>query len=221
MWLAHSSRLAVARSRSRRCTYKEGTRRCPYDGEGEPSLCRAHCIALAEAARPRAPARVLLDSLGDWLQGKPINRHATIGAAEDFLNQWAGNLGSEYHPDVMGGQSEDSVHRQGQPGTPYWWNAAGHWWQNLPSANAGPSGGDRTRSRPRPPPPPPHPQEDLIRARVAARQVMGFAPKEVLDAALIKKRHRILVAKHHPDRGGSHKKMSAINAAKDILVAAL
>ncbi len=198
----------MPKARAKRCTYKEGSRRCPYDGDGVPSLCHAHRIALAEIARPKPPGRVLLDSLGDFLQGKPINREATIGAAEDFLSQWANGLGSQYHPDMIDGESEDSTHRRGQSGTgrPWWWNIphAG------PRAHRG--GGQQ---------PPHHPEVELLRARLAARQVMGFTATEKLDAATIKTRHRELVRKNHPDGGGSHKKMAAINAARDILEATL
>lgn len=186
---------------SKRCTYKEGTRRCPYDGEGDPLLCKAHHMAIMAAARVKPPARVLLESLNDWLSGNPINREATIGAAEDFLSQWVGNLGGEYRPDMTGGGSEDSVHRRAQPGSRPW-----NW--NIPH---------RSSQRPEPP----DPQRDLIRARQAARQVMGFGPEEPLDETKIKARHRELVKKHHPDRGGSTRKMAIINAARDVLVEAL
>lgn len=71
-----------------RCTYQEGRRRCPYDGTGTPKLCNAHRIALAEASKPRPPAHVLAETLMDFLQGKPINRDATISAAEDLIGQW-------------------------------------------------------------------------------------------------------------------------------------
>lgn len=208
-------RATRAKPRALRCTYKEGNRRCPYDGDGEPSLCKAHRIALAEVMRPKAPARVLLETLGDWLQGKPINREATIGAAEDFLNQWAGTLGSEYRPDMFDGASEDHVHQRAQSGQgrPWYWNIA----HAAAQGQAGHAGQARQS--------PPGPDQDLIRARVAARQVMGFAPRERLDAEMIKRRHRELVRKNHPDRHPGrpefHRKMAAINAANDVLVAEL
>jgi hypothetical protein len=202
-------------NRGSRCTYKEGNRRCPYDGEGAPVLCRAHRIALAELAKPRAPAHVLLEALGDLLQGKPINREATIGAAEDFLNRWAGTIGADYRPDIMDGESENSVHRRGQPGTgrPWWWDAA----EQAGRATRDPRGPRTTTG-----PGEPTQDENLARARAAARHVLGYQPGDRLDAAEIKKRHRLLVLKHHPDRaGGSQKKMAAINAARDVLMAEL
>lgn len=184
-----------------RCTYKEGTRRCPFDGTGTPPICNAHRVSLAEAARPKAPARVLLDSLGDWLQGNSINRDATIGAAEAFLNQWIAGIGGHYRPDI-GGVSENGAHRRAQSGAARPWN-----W-NIPHAG--------TRQ-----PPQRDPDEQLQHARSAARQVMGFMPREVLDADTIKTRHRELLKKHHPDRGGSTQKMATINAARDVLMAEL
>lgn len=194
----------MPRAKAPRCTYKEGSRRCPYDGEGDPALCRPHRIALAEIAKPRAPSRVLLDSIGDWLQGNPINRDATIGAAEAFLNQWVAGLGGDYRPDIRGGASEDTVHRRAQPGTRPW-----NW--NIPHA-----GGNQER-----PPPGPDPEEELRKARAAARQVFGFQPREPLDVDKIKARHRMLLKRHHPDHGGSTQRMAAINAARDVLMDSL
>lgn len=194
----------MPRAPSKRCTYKEGGRRCAFDGTGDPPVCDPHRVALAEAARIKPPARVLLDTLGDWLSGKPINREATIGAAEDFLSQWVGNIGGDYRPDMRSGESEDSVHRRAQPGARPW-----NW--NIPHA----AGGQQRQQQQ------PDPQRDLARARQAARQVMGFAPNEVLDEAKIKVRHRELVKANHPDRGGSTKRMAIINAARDVLVESL
>lgn len=193
----------MPRAKVPRCTYKEGTRRCPYDGEGDPPLCRPHRLALAEAAKPRAPSRVLLESLGDWLQGKPINGEATIGAAEAFLNQWAAGIGGGYRPDISG-VSEDAAHRRAQSGTARPWN-----W-NIPHA-----GGGRPRH------PESDPEVELQKARAAARQVLGFQMDEPLDAVKIKARHRQLVRKHHPDHGGSTKRMANINLARDVLMEAL
>lgn len=194
------------RTRTPRCSYKEGARRCPYDGEGDPPLCKAHRLAIAEAAKPRPPAHVLLDSLTDFLQGNPINREATIGAAEAFLNQWVAGIGGNYRPDVSAGGSEDSVHRRAQSG------AGRPWYWNIPHM-----GGPRQQ----PSPQAPDPQIELQKARAAARQVMGFGPREPLDEAKIKMRHRELVKRHHPDRGGSTKKMATINTARDVLIESL
>jgi hypothetical protein len=192
----------MPRAKMPRCTYKEGSRRCPMDGSGDPPLCAPHRVALAEASRPKPPARVLLDSLSDWLQGNPINRDATLGAAEAFLSQWVAGIGGNYRPDIAG-ISEDAAHRRAQSGTERPWN-----W-NIPHS------GQRQQ-------PPPHdPDAELRRARAAARQVLGFAPGELLDGDRIKAHHRRLVKKHHPDHGGSTKKMAMINLARDVLMAEL
>jgi hypothetical protein len=173
------------------------------DGDGDPPLCRPHRLAMAELARPKPPVRVLLDTVSDWLQGRPINGEATLGAAEAFLNQWVAGIGGNYRPDISG-VSEDAAHRRAQSGAGRPW----HW--NIPHA-----GGHRQAS-------PQHdPEADLRKARAAARQVMGFGPDDPLDADQIKARHRALVKKHHPDHGGSTKKMANINLARDVLMAAL
>lgn len=190
-------------TRTPRCTYREGSRKCPYDGTGTPALCQAHRIALAQAAKPRPPAQVLLETLGDLLQGNPINREATIGAAEAFLNQWA-SMGAGYRPDITGGASEDAAHRRAQAGNRPW-----NW--NINHGQQGQGGDPSEQQR----------EADLQRAQAAARQVLGFSSKEPLDADKIKARHRELVKKHHPDLGGSTRKMATINTARDVLMAAI
>lgn len=145
--------------------------------------------------------------MGDWLQGKPINREATIGAAESFLGQWAGVLGGEYRPDVIAGASEDNVHRRAQSGT------ARPWQWNIPHSD----------QAPRVPPPPPD-ADPGAREReqvLAARKTMGFSAKETLDHDIVKRRHRDLIKRHHPDHGGSHTRIVAINVARDILLGSL
>lgn len=54
-----------------------------------------------------------------------------------------------------------------------------------------------------------------------ARKVMGFAPAEPLNTAMVRERKRTLAMKHHPDRGGSADKMARVNDAADVLLASL
>lgn len=51
--------------------------------------------------------------------------------------------------------------------------------------------------------------------------VLGFAVGQQITVADVKKRHRELARKHHPDRGGSVAKMQEINQAVDALMATL
>jgi curved DNA-binding protein CbpA len=51
--------------------------------------------------------------------------------------------------------------------------------------------------------------------------VFGFKETARLTESLIKERHRELVRRHHPDRGGSTARMAVINDARDILMASL
>lgn len=53
------------------------------------------------------------------------------------------------------------------------------------------------------------------------RIVLGFAAGQRVTADEVKKRHRELARKHHPDRGGSVAKMQEINAAVDQLLASM
>jgi hypothetical protein len=139
----------------------------------------------------------------NFLQGKPVNRDATLGAVEEFASQWAG-LGGDYRPDMFGGDREDHVHRRAQAGqgaTPWWADAAAR------AANA------RAGQAPQPDP--------RAAERIAARQAMGFSPSDVLSEDVIKTRQKKLARKHHPDMGGSVDRMAAINAAADVLIASL
>lgn len=184
--------------RRKRCTFKEHGRRCPRDGDGDPPLCRPHMLALAEATRPRSPVDVLTSALGDFMAGRRINAHATIGAAETLYQQWAAGLGGDYRPDVGEGASEHNVHRAREPrntaasGTPWW------------------APGDRT--------PPPAPPDPGVLAALRARQVLGFTAKEPLTPEMIRDRRRRLALRHHPDRGGSEAKMATVNDAADVLL---
>lgn len=58
-------------------------------------------------------------------------------------------------------------------------------------------------------------------AAVRARQVLGFAASEPLTVDSVRKRHRELAKKHHPDRGGQLAKMQEVNAAVDVLMGSL
>jgi hypothetical protein len=195
--------------RASKCTYKEGGRRCPFPGAGQPALCKAHQIAIAEASKPRRPFEVLASAFNDFLAGKPINVEATIGAAEHVLGgqPWsAGGMGADYRPDVHGGESEDDAHQRAQGGR----QAAPRAWPPW-----GPP-----RSHPHPPPPDPNTQ--ARHQQIVARQTLGFAASEPLTEDLVRKRRARLARKYHPDMpGGSTQKMAIVNDAADVLLATL
>ncbi len=77
--------------------------------------------------------------------------------------------------------------------------------------------------QPPPPPPPPEPPPKFDpRELAAARRQLGFDAGAVLAADMIAARRKKLARKHHPDLpGGSAAKMTAINAAADLLLAEL
>ena len=190
--------------RKRKCSYREGNRRCPYDGNGDPVLCNAHRMALAQAAAPRNPLHVIADAMVNFLSGNPVNTDATIGAAETIFSQFGG-MGTNYRPDVVAGASEDATHRREQAG-----------WSNFrPTPPGAQPGRDRSAWQPDPE------AEERRRAVTAARRVMGFA-SEPLTVPVIAARKRQLAKRWHPDRpGGSVQKMAAINDAADVLLASL
>lgn len=194
--------------RAPRCTFKEGGRRCPRNGDGNPPLCPPHRIAVLRAAQPKSPAEVIADAAINFLQGKPINRDATLGAVEDLASQWSG-MGADYRPDMFDGAGEDRTHRRAQAGA----DSAAPWWVEQLKQHKAQAG----RQRPQPAPQ----QDPKIAERIAARQTMGFQPSDQLTEEAIKDRKKLLARKHHPDRGGSVERMSAINAAADVLLEAL
>lgn len=85
---------------STQCSYREGGRRCPYHGSGEPALCAPHRLALEAASRPRSPMERLGGAVIDFLQGTPINRNDTLGAVQEIFQQWSGTVGGQWHPPV-------------------------------------------------------------------------------------------------------------------------
>lgn len=189
--------------RKLKCSYREGSRRCPFHGIGNPPLCPAHQVAVQEAARPRSATEVLAEATVNLLQGKPINSEATIGAMSAVINQWATGLGADYRPDVGVGEREDAAHRRARPGPPPWW------------------AGQRGAA-----PPTEAPDRAILGA---ARRVMGFAASERIDEDTIKARRNELAKKFHPDRAGRDaakakamtERMSAINRSADILLGEL
>ena len=191
---------------SKRCIYKEGNRRCPFDGTGNPRLCDAHRVAVEAASRPRAPGEVLAGAFFDLLNGRPFDRDQTLGAIQDLAQQWSGTVGGNYRPDIQPGEPEGSVHRRAQPGSPSgWWHGRGP--QRGPQGAAPRSAEDA--------------EADLKRQREsAARKIFGFGPQEALTSDKIKARHRQLL-RNHPDKGGSTSRMAIINDARDVLEASL
>lgn len=71
------------------------------------------------------------------------------------------------------------------------------------------------------PPQSPPPRDPDLEARLEfqrAKVVLGFAESEPITADMVKERRKVLARKHHPDRGGDPAKMTAINAACDVLL---
>ena len=78
----------------------------------------------------------------------------------------------------------------------------------------------RQRTTQAPPRPRPR-QDDAITKAERARIVLGFAAGQKVTVEEVKKKHRELARKHHPDRGGSVAKMQEITAAVDQLLASM
>ncbi len=184
-------------SRRERCVYKEGGRRCPRDGSGNPSLCNPHRIAFVEEARkadpsPR-PTRRAADAvtgiIDDFISGRPFDPTKVQSAINDFAWGMGGGYGA-YHPDLEPQQASPGF----DPG---------------PEFHPPPNWGQRERQ------PPPPPEDPAV--MVEARRVLGFGPREPITKEILRARHRDLAKRHHPDRGGSLKRMQEINSAVDVL----
>ena len=171
------------------------------------------------AAGQVRPVDVLAEQLVNFLSGRPINREATIGAAQDFAKQWAGGIGADYRPDIGHGSREDTVHRRAQAG-----GAAGIPWYAEIFMGRQPG---VQHGAPRPPPPNAHEAEEL-RKIAAARQILGFTPREPLTEDAVNKAHRALIKRNHPDHGKNDADRmrragiaAQINSARDVLLATL
>lgn len=63
-----------------------------------------------------------------------------------------------------------------------------------------------------------NPLDQGVTSLADARHIMGFAPSDRPDKAVVRARFRLLAAIHHPDGNyGSHQRMSQLNAAMDLL----
>lgn len=199
-----------SQAKSLRCSYKESGARCPKIGTvtvGQIAFCGPHARLVQQAAQ-RASGQASVQTvfqqgadlagsiLRDFLDGKPISRDRVASAINDF----AWNLGgayASYNPDLV--DVEIGIGADGQPHT-------------------GPSGGRRRAQRP---PPPEDPDAELRQAIAKARATLGFGPREIITPEILKARHRELVKRHHPDRGGSLERMQEINAAVDTISASM
>jgi hypothetical protein len=186
-------------SKSRRveqCCYIEGGRRCRKSGTGDPALCNAHRVLLADVgrqgAKPRG-ARAVGDGLYNLVDrlvsGKKVTRKVAKDAFDDAR-------------DIL-----DELKNSG-------WTIP-----DMPFVPPGTNG--RTNGHGRPPDPEAARRAQKQRACARARQTLGFGPQDPLTEASIKARQRELAKKHHPDRGGSLAKMQEINAAVDVLLESL
>jgi hypothetical protein len=179
-------------ARSTRCTYAERGRRCRRNGTGQPVLCQAHRVVLAEVAQGATGIGGIDSIIEEVFRTGGVSAATLQQMARDAMNtvaQALGGFGGVAYPQMP--RYQNGVPRPGQA---------------------------PPRPPPRRAPPPPDPDEV---ARQRARQVLGFTPREPLTEEVIKARRRDLALRHHPDRGGSVDAMSKVNDAADTLLAAV
>jgi hypothetical protein len=139
-------------------------------------------------------------------QAQERPRSSVIG---DVINRFS--KGQKVSPqDIVSAAAELFAGLGGRPQqrgpVPPWWGAYQQTQQQ------------QQRQQPPPPQPPGASPDEIARAR----KILGFKPSDVIDANDIKKRHRKLVLKLHPDRpGGDAARMAEVNNAVDILSAAV
>jgi hypothetical protein len=186
-------------SKSRRveqCCYIEGARRCRKSGTGDPALCNAHRVLLADAARQGAKprgARAVGDGIYNLVDRLVSGKKVTRKVAKDAFDDAREIL--------------DELKNSG-------WKIP-----DLPFPGNGANGHTNGRRRPDPEA---ARRAEKQRAIARARQSLGFGPQDPLSEAAIKARQRELAKKYHPDRaGGSLAKMQEINAAVDVLLESL
>lgn len=180
-----------------RCAYIEGKQRCARAATGNPPLCDAHRIVLeAEVDRPQRAGQRVVDLLTSVLRGKKVTDEQVFGGVEDFVDMFSRSSGDPAHDPIAAARARAADFlRRTQGGSVH--------------------GGQHRR------PPPPPPRDDAVTKAERARLVLGFAPGEKVTAEQVKKRHRELARRHHPDRGGSVAKMQEVNAAVDQILATL
>ncbi len=182
-------------ARALRCAYVEGRQRCGRAGTGNPPLCDAHRVVLeAESERPTRTGERLVGLLSSVLRGKKITDDQVHAGVEDFVDMFTRSSGDPAHDPIAAARARaaDFLRRtQGQA---------------------------RSQRRAAPPPPP---REPAISQLERARIVLGFTSGEKVTAEQVKKRHRELARRHHPDRGGSVSKMQEVNSAVDHVLASL
>lgn len=178
--------------RAFRCAYVEGRQQCRREGTGNPPLCDAHRVVLeAETDRPIRPGERLVGLLSNVLRGKKISDEQVHAGVEDFVDMFSRSSGDPAHDPIAAARARAAEFIRRTQG-----------------------GGARRQA----PPQPPRPRRP---AGPDPRVVLGFGPGDKLTPDDVKKRHRELARKHHPDRGGSVARMQEINAAVDQLLATL
>lgn len=201
------------------------------NGTGNPALCRAHWLLVNDAARrssapgPHAQTGQVFQRVGslaadfidDFFAGRPFNVEKAKTAINEAARDWA--MGGGYvnfsppledvpfQPPGSGPEWARDAQRNAQTAQNQrrWWDPQN--WANAHEEPADPAAHER--------------QQVLERAR-QARIVLGFGPRDAITEQILKKRHRELSLKHHPDRpGGNAKRMAEINNAVDALAATL
>jgi hypothetical protein len=176
-----------------RCVYREGNARCRRNGQGNPSLCRAHREVFEHAATAQdSPGATVVGVLRDLFAGKRVSdKRMAAGLFEGI------GLGVDAWQAARAARGAPGVPRPaGHPGA---WPFGGIPRPNIPPPRP-----------PRPPPPPPGPDP---------RVALGFPPGARVTVEEVNRRRRELAVKFHPDKpGGSAAKMAEINAAADALL---
>lgn len=182
-------------ARRPRCVYREGPKQCPRNGTGNPILCKPHRqLMMSEMRTERSP---LADLFRKFATGKPVSRDDLFNAGEQIF-------GKKLDPSMFDFDGMSGAEVQEKVAETIRQQA-------------------KARGAKAPPRPPPRKITAKEQEILKAKRVLGFdGVLLLLNADIIKARHRELAKKFHPDRpGGSTAKMQEVNAAVDVLMASV
>lgn len=193
------------RKKTGRCAYRESQgHRCPRQGTGNPYLCAQH----REIAAAEMGTHHIREAVDGLASGARVKASTLMGALGELVGMFTGGV-----------RPQPATSPAGPLFPPWSFSNPPHPHPNDPMASVRAQMEADARARA-------EEAADVLRERmretVAARNELGFAPGDQLTLEIIKQRQRSLAKKYHPDRkGGSLEKMIRVNAAVDVLVAAL
>jgi len=193
---APTPRPRQAHPQTDRCRFADRAgQRCRRVATVDDGFCRAHAVALELDIDERNPINNLIGALDRVLSSRSREPLAAV-------------LGEVHNGAMNSRQVEQMVPRAQLEELRRRFQAAQQQAQRMPPRQA---------AQPPPPAPPPRVWIDPL---LAAREVLGFEPKEVLTRERVQERKKALARVFHPDMpGGSKAAMQRVLTSADALLA--